>query len=95
MTNDHVKELAAVRLWRRPIAHELLDLIDAKSATTAIKAIAATVSSSNRFFRCCCFGFAAFAPHKRPVKYLIDVGKLTNGIEPTSSDREGLIRAPE
>src|SRR6266516_4338649 len=79
----------------RALAHELLNLIDAITTATAIKTVAAAVGCSNRFLRCCCFGFAAFSPNDGPIKHPINIGELANSVEPVAGNRQSFVRAPK
>jgi hypothetical protein len=89
MADDGVKQIRSISPSRRTFTHDLLNVIDAVLASAPIEAI-----SLNWSFLLCCF--TALAPHKRPIKYLIDVAELADcGIERVAGDRQRLIRTSE
>src|SRR5215831_20827265 len=87
VADDRVKHIRSICACRCAFTHDLLNDVDAVPASAAVKSI----TFARRSLFCCC-SFASLAPHKSPIKYLIDVAELPDcRIKRVAGDRQCLV----
>ena len=88
VADDAVKHIAAIATGRSAVAHDLLNFIDAVLGSAAVEA--AAIDRGDCFCGC---SLAAFSPDKAPVDHAIDIGELTDRVEPVAGDGQCLVGA--